>query len=219
MTEHEQDRDEPPPLVQAEALSLTGSRGRVYGDVDLAVPPRGFAVVSGESGTGRTCLLLSLAGRMRPTGGTLSVAGRTKPHDIQKISALGATEGVNDLEPALSVAEHVFEASHLRREIFPRRQAKRSHTVAAALAPVGLDLSPDALVEDLRPHERILFGVALALAARPELLLVDDADRGLPYDGQRDMWAALGGLGVTTIATCVDAGPADGIADLELALA
>jgi ABC-2 type transport system ATP-binding protein len=209
-------------LVVAHGLSLVGPRGPVYRDVDLSLTPGGLAVVSGESGRGRTCLLLTLAGRMRPCSGTLTVAGRTRLSGIQRVAALGVTEGVNDLDDALSVAEHVAERLQLRAGPLNRRRTREAGTVAAVLAPVGLDLDPDTRAGDLRPSERRLLGAALALTDDPRLLVLDDVDRGLTADGQHVLWERLRGLtettGVTIIASCVDAGPAAGLADLEVTL-
>ncbi|MEV5708176.1 ATP-binding cassette domain-containing protein [Actinoallomurus sp. NPDC052274] len=212
----------PVPLVAARGLALRGARGWAYRDVDLALPEGGLAVVSGEAGSGRTSLLLTLAGRMRPTSGEVTVAGRSAPAAIQRVAAIGETEGVNELDDALTVAEHVFERRHLRAGLLPRRRAKRSDEVAAALAPVGLDVDPDTPTGDLGPRDRHLLGAALALLDRPRLLVLDDVDRGMRGDHQREMWACLRALTrqaeVTIIASCVDGAAAADLADVEVAL-
>lgn len=212
----------PAPLVTARGLSLKGPRGWVYRDVDLSLAEGGLAVVSGEAGTGRTCLLLTLAGRMRPGSGEITVAGKATPTAIQRVAALGETGGVNDLDDALTVAEHVFERRHLRAGFLPRRPARRDEEVAAALAPVGLALDPGTPTGDLGPRDRQLLGAALALMGRPRLLVLDDIDRGMRGDHQREMWESLRALtaraGVTIVASCVDATPASDLADLEVVL-
>ena len=209
----------PAPPLAARGLGLKGPRGWVYRDVDLTVARGQLAVISGESGSGRSALLLTLAGRMRPTAGTVAVAGRTRLGEIQRRAALGPVTGVNELDGTLTVAEHVFEVTHLRRGLLPRRRGRRTEEVAAALSPVGLDLSPDAIVAELRPRERVLFGAALALMADPALLLLDDVDAGMPRTARRAVWERLGALdGVTTVATCVEPEPAAELADVEVAL-
>ncbi|WP_460339959.1 ATP-binding cassette domain-containing protein [Actinoallomurus acanthiterrae] len=216
------ERRSPAPLVTARGLSLKGSRGWVYRDVDLSLAEGGLAVVSGEAGTGRTCLLLTLAGRMRAGSGEVTVAGKATPTAIQRVAALGETEGVNELDDALTVAEHVFERRHLRAGLLPHRPARRDGEVAAALAPVGLALDPGTPTGDLGPRDRHLLGAALALMDRPRLLVLDDIDRGMRGDHQREMWESLRALtaqaGVTIVASCVDAAPASDLADLEVVL-
>jgi ABC-2 type transport system ATP-binding protein len=212
----------PTPLVTARGLSLRGARGWAYRDVEFSLAERGLAVVSGEAGTGRTSLLLTLAGRMRPTSGEVTVAGRSTAGAIQRVAAIGETQGVNELDDALTVAEHVFERRHLRAMLLPRRRANRNGKVAAVLAPLGLEVDPGTPTGDLGPRDRHLLGAALALMDRPRLLVLDDVDSGMRGDHQQEMWAVLRTLTaqakVTIIASCVDGAPASGLVDVEVAL-
>jgi ABC-type multidrug transport system ATPase subunit len=157
---------------------------------------------------------------MRPAEGTVAVGGVTGLRRIQRVAALGIVPGVTGLDPALTVREHVDEALALREGVFGRfrgREARRRRT----LERVGLDVSPGTLAEALAPDEARLLGAALALAGDPGLLLLDDVDEGLPADRQRDLWRRLAGIaatGVTVIASCHDAAPAEGHATHALSL-
>ncbi|MEU9830563.1 ATP-binding cassette domain-containing protein [Streptosporangium sp. NPDC048047] len=193
--------------VRATGLSLRGDHGWAYRGATLHAEPGGVTAVTGQAGTGRTSLLLTLAGRMRPTEGTLSVAGHTTPKTIRRIAALGLVDGVNDLEKALSVAEHLHERSPglLRRG----RQEARA---ARALELAGLDLPPDdrTLVRDLGREQRIRLGVALALLDEPGLLVADDIDVGVTADRREAIWGTLSdlaALGLTVVASCVEDAP------------
>nr|BFE86911.1 hypothetical protein GCM10020093_095120 [Planobispora longispora] len=120
--------------VRACGLSLKTGRGWVYRDVALDAEPGTLTAVAGQAGSGRTSLLLTLAGRMKPTGGTLTVAGQAKPRAIRRAAALGLVDGVNDLERALTVREHVHERT-------PRlfRNAESTRRARAALELAGLE--------------------------------------------------------------------------------
>ncbi|MQY07021.1 ATP-binding cassette domain-containing protein [Actinomadura macrotermitis] len=205
--------------VETTDLSLRGARGWVYRDVDLTVPAGGLAALSGIAGSGRTALLLTLGGRMRPTEGVVEVGDRRVPRDlraVQRMTGLGLIPGVTDLDPALSVREHVSEALDLHEGVFGRWR-HRSARIRRALERVGLDLDPKTLAEDLAPDEAQLLGAALALVGEPGVLLLDDVDEGLPLDLQRDLWRRLheiAGTGVTVVATCHDPAPAEGLAQI-----
>ncbi|MET9064308.1 ATP-binding cassette domain-containing protein [Streptosporangium sandarakinum] len=193
--------------VRAADLSLKGDHGWAYRDVTLHVGPGCVTAITGQAGSGRTSLLLTLAGRMKPTGGTISVSGHTSPKAIRRIAALGLVDGVNDLEKALSVGEHLHERSPglLRRG----RQEARA---ARALELAGLDLPPDdrTLVRDLGREQRIRLGIALALLDEPGLLVVDNIDIGVTADQQEAIWRTLSdlaGLGLTIVASCVEDAP------------
>ncbi|MEV4000931.1 ATP-binding cassette domain-containing protein, partial [Actinomadura sp. NPDC049753] len=214
----------PPPAhgsaVRARGLGVKGARGWVFRDVELDVPGGALVAVSGIAGTGRTALLLTLAGRMRPAEGAVAVGEVTGLRRIQRVAALGLVPGVTELDPALTVREHVDEALALREGVLGRfrgREARRRRT----LERVGLDVAPGTLAEELAPDEAQLLGAALALAGDPGLLLLDDVDEGLPAERQRDLWrrlAAIAAGGVTVIASCHDAAPAEGVATHTLPL-
>ncbi|MBW8487584.1 ATP-binding cassette domain-containing protein [Actinomadura parmotrematis] len=203
--------------VETAGLSLRGPRGWVYRDARLAVPANALAALAGPAGSGRTSLLLTLGGRMRPTEGTATVGDRTLPAQaraVRRLTALGAVAGVNDLEPALTVGEHVGEALALHEGVLGRWRNRRAR-VRDALDRAGLDADPRTRAGDLAPDEAQLLGAALALIGRPGVLLLDDVDAGLPFDLQERLWErlrAIAASGVTVIASCHDPAPAGDLA-------
>ncbi|NKZ08500.1 ATP-binding cassette domain-containing protein [Actinomadura latina] len=186
----------------------------------MDVPGGALVAVGGIAGTGRTALLLTLGGRMRPGEGTVSVGGFSKIGDVQRVAALGLVPGVTELDPALTVREHLNEALALREGVLGRfrgREARRRR----ALERVGLDVGPRTLAAELAPDEAQLLGAALALVGGPGLLLLDDVDEGLPAERQRELWRRLAGIaatGVTIVAACHDTAPAEGLATHSLSL-
>ncbi|TDD77829.1 ATP-binding cassette domain-containing protein [Actinomadura darangshiensis] len=201
-------------------LGVRGARGWVFRDVGLDVPAGALVAVSGIAGTGRTALLLTLAGRMKATEGTVAVGGFTGLRALQRVAALGIVPGVTEPDPALTVREHVTEALALHEGVLGRfrgREARRRE----ALERAGLDVDPRTPAEELAPDEAQLLGAALALVGDPGLLLLDDVDEGLPADRQRALWRRLADIaatGVTVIAACHDAAPAEGVATHALSL-
>ncbi|MFF5209465.1 ATP-binding cassette domain-containing protein [Streptosporangium sp. NPDC000396] len=190
--------------VHAVGLSLKGAHGWVYRDVGVDAGPGSLTAVTGQAGSGRTSLLLTLAGRMKPTEGTLTVAGRSKPRAIGRVAALGLVDGVNDLEKALSVREHLHERA--RGFFWGKRQAAQAQN---ALVLAGLDMSSDdrALIRDLSREQQVRLGIALALLDEPGLLVLDNVDIGLAQDRQDELWATLedlAGRGLTIIASCTE---------------
>ena len=205
--------------VSAEGLGLRGPRGWVYRNVDLAAEPATLTVLGGGAGTGRTSLLLTLAGRMKPGEGLATVAGLRLPRQaaaVRRIAALGPVPGVNDLEGALSVAEHLHERRllHLGRQV-PRRSLDQ----VLALAGLPAEELPDGLrtpVRALGPLQALRLSTALALFGRPLLLCVDDTDLRLPAEDREAAWAMLRGVaddGTTVLAAATDAPTAPGLAD------
>jgi ABC-type branched-subunit amino acid transport system ATPase component len=212
--------------VVAEGFGMKGPRGWSFRGVAVDARPGSLVTIEGPSGSGRTCLLLALAGRMRPTEGRAEVGGLALPRRmaaVRRISALGPVPGVSDLDPALTVAEHLRERALLQRRfdgsplalLRPRREraAASRARVEAALGAAGLDL--DALpkagrtsVRDLERLEALRLSIALALIGEPRLLAIDDADLKLSGTDRAECWALLRSIadgGTTVLAVCSEA--------------
>ena len=193
--------------VSAQNLGLKASRGWVYRDVTLHVDAGALAAITGPASSGRTSLLLTLAGRMKPSAGQAQVGEHALPrhlHAVQRMVGLGVFHGVNDLDETLRVSDLV------REQLSLRRRARHVAGVRGVLDRVGLDLDPHLLARDLHPDQRVLLGAALGLVGDPQVLLVDDLDVGCVADAQRGVWAALRGVadsGVTVLASCLDPAP------------
>lgn len=212
--------------VTAERLGLRGPRGWPFRGVCLDAGPGALIVVEGPSGSGRTCLLLALTGRMRATEGTANVGGARLPKQlaaVRRISAVANMAGVTDLEPALTVGEHLREQALLQRRfgdslralLRPRaeRRARAQQRIDDALAAAGLDLrslpkGPRTAVRDLERIEELRLSVALALVGKPRLLAVDDADLKLSQAERgkiRTLLASIAASGTTVVAVCGEA--------------
>lgn len=202
--------------VHAEGVTLTTREGPVYTGVDFTARPGTLTVFQADSGGGRSALLLTLSGRMRPTGGTLHVDGYTLPKQarkVRRISALGLMDDVNALDERLRVSEHLSEARLLRL-----RPSARSVSDAAMSAAGLADLDRRTLVKELSMLDRRRLGVALALVCEPRLLVVDNVDSGLNDEHQAQMWRSLKDLadeGLTVIATCADSRELGAVADRD----
>ncbi|MBJ7000667.1 ATP-binding cassette domain-containing protein [Streptomyces griseofuscus] len=209
--------------VTAEGLGLKGPRGWAFRGVTLDAEPGSLIAIEGPSGSGRTCLLLALTGRMKCSEGVATIGGSTLPRHlaaVRRFSALADVAGVTDLEPALTVGEHLRERAllqqrfgdSLRELLHPR--AGRSHEarlrVDEALAAAGLDLETlpkgsRTAVRDLERVQELRLSVALALIGRPRLLGVDDLDTKLSEAELAEVWDLLRSLadaGTTVLAVC-----------------
>lgn len=89
-----------PPIVRARALSGRGPEGIAFGPIDLTVPSGGMHVLQGDPGSGRTSLLLAVAGRFSPVSGDLEVAGHTSPARIREVCAIAGYADCFEAESA-----------------------------------------------------------------------------------------------------------------------
>lgn len=216
--------------VTAAGLGVKGPRGWAFEGIDITAGPGSLIAVQGPSGSGRTCLLLALTGRMKSAAGTAEVGGLPLPKKmaaVRSVTALAHVPGVAELDPSLTVGEHLRERAllqgrfggSLRALLRPRRErgAEARALVDGALGAAGLD--PQTLpkgirtsVRDLERLEALRLSVALALIGGPRLLAVDDTDLKLSDEERAASWVMLRDLaaaGTTVLAVCSEP-PDDG---------
>ncbi|MGW2227374.1 ATP-binding cassette domain-containing protein [Streptomyces formicae] len=212
--------------VTAEGFGLKGPRGWAFRGIDIDAESGSLIALEGPSGSGRTCLLLALTGRMRATEGRASVGRLRLPKQlagVRRISGLGPVPGVTDLDPALTVAEHLRERALLERRFsgslrgLLRPRAERANEaklrIDTALIAAGLDMEKlpkgrRTSVRDLERLEALRLSIALALIGRPRVLGVDDTDLKLSDAERAEAWALLTSLadsGTTVVAVCSEA--------------
>jgi ABC-2 type transport system ATP-binding protein len=185
---------EPPQeLIRAEQLGLRTRRGWVFRDVELSLAAGSVTAIAGPAGSGRSMLLLTLAGRAKATTGRLVVAGQEQRPEIRRLVAVARVTDAVELEPEMHVVDHIREADLLGH-----------HDYRWAAGVVGLDVDPTAVVAELATDDAVLLAVALALAGKPTALVVDDVDIAATPAEQRRIWTALRAAGTTVIATTVD---------------
>ena len=158
---------------------MRGPWGPVYGPVDLDIDTGGVTVLVCPAGSGRTALLMTLAGRMRPVEGELSVFGRRRAPEIFALSALAGFDELDPVSESVKVQDLITE--QLRWDATWYRLVRRADTadLEKVCAPVFGDLPLPPLteyVEELTELDRLLLRIALANTARPPLLVVGSLD-------------------------------------------
>ena len=163
--------------MNAPLLAVRGLRKRFGGlvvtdNVALDVEAGEIHALIGPNGAGKTTLVAQLAGELRSDAGTIRFAD----HDITHLSmhararrGLVRSFQVTRLFRSLSVAEHLDFAA----------AAAGAQPGDDLLARVGLQQRGGDRIEQLSHGEQRALEVALALAARPRLLLLDEPMAGL----------------------------------------
>lgn len=221
--------------VAARGLGVKGPRGWAFRDVTFEAGQGALVAVTGPTGSGRTALLLALTGRMRTAEGSARVAGLDLPRRmarVRRVSGVAHVSGVTDLDPALTVAEHLREralvgrryggpAADLVRGLLRSPRARAAEDAARAdaalqavgLAPGDLPKGDRTAVRDLSRAQELRLSVALALLGRPgrpEVIAVDDADLGLSGPEREEAITLLSSLaagGTTVLAAFREAPP------------
>jgi branched-chain amino acid transport system ATP-binding protein len=157
--------------------------------------------VIGPNGAGKTTLFNLLTGQFAPTSGHIRFDGRdvtgTPPHRIAHLGIARSFQRTS-VFPALSLLDNVWMAAFARhpswRGLAWRRAdrfpglAERART---ALAEVGLDAAADRPAREISHGEQRQLELAIALAAAPKLLLLDEPAAGLSPEETRRMVALV----------------------------
>lgn len=169
-------------IVETRGLSVSFGQQEVLRDITLEVPRGQTLAIIGESGCGKTVLLKSIIGLVKPTEGDVLFEGQSMARLDEKSLArerirFGYVFQHAALFDSMTVAQNVS---------FPLRQHRRlnradvERTVASRLNEVGLSTA----VLEKKPSElsggmRKRVGLARALIMNPEILLYDEPTTGL----------------------------------------
>ncbi|MFI6595121.1 ABC transporter ATP-binding protein [Nonomuraea sp. NPDC050536] len=169
-------------IIRAEGLRKVYGQAVAVDDVSFTVEPGESLAVVGESGSGKTTVARMLLGLESPTGGTITVCDRRRgggrvstaerrrrAREIQIVfqdpySSLDKLQRVGDVIET-SLALH-----------FPLTQAERRHRALELLESVGLAERHAAMLpRQLSGGQRQRVAIARALAAKPRVLVLDEA--------------------------------------------
>jgi branched-chain amino acid transport system ATP-binding protein len=178
------------PLLQTRDLTKHFGGLAAVSHVDLTVREGEIVGLIGPNGAGKTTCFNLLSGFLRPTAGTIAFGGEDitglRPPQVAA-RGLVRTFQLTTLFQDMTALENVLLGMHLhgrlglRQVLFSRRgfpldEVARGREV---LAFTGLGAHADQPARNLpHGHQRVL-GIAMALAARPRLLLLDEPVTGM----------------------------------------
>ena len=158
------------------SLSLQGNAGKIeiLHNIDLRITQGSSCALVGPSGSGKSSLLMLMAGLEKPSTGTVSVSGR----DISSLSERSLAEfrrgkvGVVfqsfHLLPSMTAIQNVATALELANDPSPLENAKKK------LTDVGLSHRLDHFPKQLSGGEQQRVGIARALAPNPKIVFADE---------------------------------------------
>jgi branched-chain amino acid transport system ATP-binding protein len=190
-------------LLRTENLTKAFGALTAVNRVTLAVEEGTLHSIIGPNGAGKTTLFNLLTGQAPPSAGRILFDGRditgTPPQRIAHLGIARSFQRTN-VFPALSVQDNVWVAVFARspRSGLGWRPADRypdlSARARAALGEVGLQDRAGQVARELSHGEQRQLELAIALAAAPRLLLLDEPAAGLSPDETRKMVALVRGL-------------------------
>jgi ABC-2 type transport system ATP-binding protein len=186
-------------LLRTRGLSLRYPGGTLALDELTVAVPRGSVGLVGANGAGKTTLLRLALGQLRPTAGTIEVAGRAVADDPVGVRAhIGFMPEHDCLPPDQSAADVVATLGELAG-LPPRAARQRASEV---LDLVGLDEARFRPIGGFSTGMRQRTKLAQAIVADPEVVLLDEPTAGLDPMGREEMLALVGrlaGFGISAL--------------------
>jgi branched-chain amino acid transport system ATP-binding protein len=189
-------------MLEVKGLSKNFGALRASDGVDLDVRDGETHAVIGPNGAGKTTLIAQLAGNLRPDAGRIRFAGEDITHlPAHKRARRGLARSfqITSIYAEFSALENValaVQARSGRTGFWRPARADRALTEPARqiLDEVGLSARSHVLAANLAHGEQRQLEVAMVLATRPRLLLLDEPMAGMGVDESQRMIAMLGGL-------------------------
>jgi ABC-2 type transport system ATP-binding protein len=171
------------PLIEVAQLTRHFGARAALDSVSLSLPRGAVYGLVGANGAGKTTLIKHLLGLLRAEGGTVRVFGLDPVADpVAVLSRIGYLSEENDLPGWMRVDELI----RYSRAFYPSWDDRYAEELRQSFA-----LDPSAKIKTLSKGQKARAGLLIALAYRPELLVLDEPSSGLDPIVRRDILGAV----------------------------
>jgi ABC-2 type transport system ATP-binding protein len=170
------------PVLLATGLTKRYGRRPALSDCTLSIPPGHVVGLVGPNGAGKTTLLQIAVGMLPPTSGTIEVLGGQPASGAAQLARVGFVAQDTPTYAGLSVADHLRFGAHTNPRWDPQLAADR-------IAKLGLD--PSQKAGKLSGGQRAQLALTLAIAKRPDLLILDEPVSSLDPLARREFLQSL----------------------------
>lgn len=173
------DKTQPPLMLQVSNLNVYYNESHILRNVDLNVPTGQMICLIGRNGVGKTTLLKTIIGLLKPRIGTIALAGEpitNKSPDQRARLGIGYVPQGREIIPRLTVEENLLLGLEARRD--GRRGNEEIPEEIFGLFPV-LKTMLSRMGGDLSGGQQQQLAIARALMGKPKLLVLDEPTEGI----------------------------------------
>jgi daunorubicin resistance ABC transporter ATP-binding subunit len=175
------------PIIEAHGLTKHYGEVRALDGLDLVAESGRITALLGPNGAGKTTFISALATLVRPTSGTLRVAGIDairEPKQVRKV--IGLAGQYASVEPAMTGRENL----ELVARLFGLDKRAARTAAGEVLERLALTDAGDRLVRTYSGGMRRRLDLGASLVGRPRLLLLDEPTTGLDPRSRSELWEA-----------------------------
>jgi len=178
------------PTVVVDHVTAGYGRRVALADVNLVVGAGSLVAVIGPNGAGKSTLLKLIAGLLEPDSGTITVLGSAPGEEARAVAYVPQAEAV-DWDFPVTVGEVAMMGRYPRLGFGRRPGRIDRERVNTALETVGMAGSADRQIGALSGGQRRRVFLARAIAAEPDLYLLDEPVTGVDATTQEDLMDVL----------------------------
>ena len=133
--------------------------------------------IVGENGAGKSTLIKTLSGAYTPTGGSITVYGKTYKTltpDLTVKLGINVVYQENDLAPGMNVAENIYIGNEIGNKFGILNFRKELENVNRQMKDLGISIDPLARIEDLSVSDQQFVKILKALSVNPRILVMDE---------------------------------------------
>ncbi len=203
---HESGHATAPAAVRLAGVTVGYEHRKALADISLQIDRGSLVAIFGPNGGGKTTLLKLIAGLLQPWSGVVEVLGAPAGKEAHRIAYVPQAELVDWSFP-VSVWDVAMMGRYAGLGLWRRPGAVDADAVALALERVGMIERRGSQIGALSGGQRRRAFLARAIAAQPDLYLLDEPVTGVDITTQEDLMALLTAetaVGRTVIATTHD---------------
>jgi branched-chain amino acid transport system ATP-binding protein len=189
--------------LRTRGLGITFGGFRAVSNVNLSLEPGARQALIGPNGAGKTTLINLLTGVLRASHGTIHLGDEELTHaspDRRARMGVGRTFQINTLFPNMTPMQSVVAAISEREglgRVWWRALGRHGHLfdeAAKILCELRLESFAHTRVRELPYGKQRLLEIAMALATRPRILLLDEPAAGVPEDESGELFEVIAEL-------------------------
>ncbi|MFC9519052.1 heme ABC transporter ATP-binding protein [Nocardiaceae bacterium NPDC056970] len=212
-------------LLEARELGIWYGDKQIVDDVSIAVGSEEVVTLIGPNGSGKSTVLKALSGRLAPRAGTVRLEGSDMASwsSRRRARAIGMLNQKNTAPTDMTVRELVGYGRHPHRRWYERTTDEDGEAVDWAIAHTELKALADRPVAELSGGEAQRAWLAMVLAQRPRVLLLDEPTTYLDIAHQHEVLEVVTSLnrtlGISVLMVLHDLNQAATFSDRIVALA
>ncbi|MGE5299400.1 MAG: metal ABC transporter ATP-binding protein [Acidobacteriota bacterium] len=182
--------------VEMDDLSVVIKGKEVLKNIHFSLDEGIFLGIVGPNGGGKTTLVRTVLGLLRPTKGTVSVFGRSPESLLAEDGGFGYLPQQQNIDPNFpATALDIVLMGRYRSAGALRWPGKKDREKAVhALSIMGVEELKNSQYSQLSGGQQQRISIARALAGDPRMLILDEPSTGIDVVGQEDFYHLLKGL-------------------------